>query len=248
LLGKLGSDSPVTLGASRSPDACGSQLYRRNISPWLDRRHSHLNTQSRMFILYKLFTREICFWKDIARKRERNGVSCCRLCAALGEQNICMACEQFLAHDNKFDWFRNAILGEPPLRMKTLSEEEVKARLGNLQWQEISRNGHIFPEPHGYSVSSDGNIDWAEKLDFYSKLDEPFNDISELALQWQEFAQYCRKILPYNLAKEVGNRKRKRSERPDPEKTDGSSENLEVPDEDNFREGTFDAPSWVYSR
>lgn len=35
MLKSLGSEGPVTLGASRSPAACGSQLYRRNMSPGL---------------------------------------------------------------------------------------------------------------------------------------------------------------------------------------------------------------------
>ncbi|KAI0449454.1 hypothetical protein F5B21DRAFT_509141 [Xylaria acuta] len=232
MLRRLGSELPVTLGASRSPDGCGSQLYRRNLSPWLDPRYVYLNSQSRMFILHKLFTREIFFWKGIARERERSGVSCCRLCAALGEHNVCMACEELLADDNQYDWFRNAVLGEPPLRIKDLSEEEVKIRLRTMSDGYPVLREDITPRPHGFD-NYDGNIDWAKKLDFYSKLDEPFNDIAELALQWRQFCQYCRENGPYHSFGRVGNRKRKQSEGPDAEKTDDSSNDLEeVSDED----------------
>ncbi|KAI0594917.1 hypothetical protein F4775DRAFT_571898 [Biscogniauxia sp. FL1348] len=230
MLSKLGSEMPITLGASRSPSESGSQLYRRNLSPWVDPRYIYINSQSRMFILYKLFTREINFWKDVARERERNGVSCCRLCAALGE-NICLDCEHFLADDNQYEWFRNAVLGEPPLRLQDLSKEEVKTRLRSIRGRYPKLKGNISPRPHGF-MNYDGNIDWAHKLDFYSKLDEPFNDIDELALQWRRFWQYCRAHAGRSLRELLANRKRKQSEESDTETTEYSSNDLEeVPEE-----------------
>jgi hypothetical protein len=247
MLRRLGSELPVTLGGSRSPYRCGSQLYWRNLSPWIDRRYVHLNSQSRMFILYKLFTREIFFWKGIARERERSGISCCRLCAALGEHNICKACEEFLADDNQYDWFRNAVLGEPPLQIKSLSEEEIKMRLRTVGDSYPKLNENITPRPHGGFDNYDGNVDWANKLDFYSKLDEPFNDIAELALQWRQFCRYCRQNGPYRSFRRVGNRERKQSEGPDAERTSNSSNDLEevsgedISDKDDSGEDMSDA-------
>lgn len=211
MMRKLGSEVPVTLGALRSSDGCGSQLYMRDLSPWIDPRYVYMNSQSRMFILQKLFTSDIRFWKGIARERERSGVSCCRLCAAWGEHSICIACEDFLADDNQYDWFRNAVLGEPPLQMKDLSDEEVKTRLRTMYYSYPALRENITPRPHGFD-NYNGNTDWAKKLDFYSKLDEPFNDISELASQWRQFSRYCRKNLPYRLERPSRNRKRKRKQ------------------------------------
>ncbi|KAK0743081.1 hypothetical protein B0T18DRAFT_330457 [Schizothecium vesticola] len=232
LLERLGgSEVPMTLGALRSPDGCGSQLYKRNISPWIDPRYIYLNSQSRMFILYKLFTREVLYWKGIARERERSDISCCPLCAALGDHDLCVACEEFLADDNQYGWFRNAILGESPLQMKALSGEEVKIRLRTMRDDYPVLKEDIAPRPHGIR-NYDGNADWARKLDFYTKLEEPFNDIDELALQWLEFCRYCRENGPYfRRAGIPGNRKRKRPEGSDAEQTDNSSSDVEVSEE-----------------
>lgn len=136
-----------------------------------------------MFILRYLFTKELLFWKGIARDCERSGVYCCRLCAALGEQDICMACQVFLADENQYEWFKNAVRGEPPLTMKDLSEEELETRFSTMNHYYPTLNQDIMPRPHGVP-NYDGNIDWARKLDLYSKLDDPFNDIAELAAQW----------------------------------------------------------------
>lgn len=226
----LGSGVPTVIGTSRSPDACGSQLYQRNISPWITRCLPYANSQSRMFILYKLFTKEILFWKGIARERERSGVSCCRLCAALGEQDICMACQVFLADENQYEWFKNAVRGEPPLPLKGLSEEEVKKRFLTMSKDKPTLSEEITPRPRGFG-NYDGNIEWAKKLDFYSKLDDPFNDIAELAAQWRQFRRYCDKRDPFRSTMGAINRKRKRSEGPASEEGDNPPRHLDEPDE-----------------
>lgn len=132
-----------------------------------------------MFILVKLFTREILFWKAIVRERERNGVSCCKVCAAPGEPSVCAACEEFLLNDNQPYWLKNAVLGEPAFQMTELSDEELDSRL----W--ASRHGE---SPY----LGQGSSAWAERLDFYSKLDAPFENIAELKEQVEEFHEYCR--------------------------------------------------------
>lgn len=206
----LGSEMPAVIGTSRSPDACGSQLYQRNMSPWMHRRHGYAKSQSRMFILYQLFTKEILFWKDIARERGKSDISCCRLCAALGEHAICMACQVFLADDNQYEWFTNAVRGEPPLLIKDLSEEEIKTRFTTIHYDNLKVADDITPRPRGFG-NYDGNIDWANKLDFYSELNDPFNDIDELVVQWKRFRRYCDKKDPFFSAIRATSRKRKRS-------------------------------------
>ena len=78
MLAKLRSKPPVTLGASRSPDESTSQLYKRNLSPWIDKHYIYTNSLSRMFILHKLFTEEILFWKNIAKEHLLPTVRCTR--------------------------------------------------------------------------------------------------------------------------------------------------------------------------
>lgn len=112
--------------------------------------------------------------------------------------------------------------------MKDLSDEEVKTRLRTMYdgYQALREN--ITPRPHGFD-NYNGNTDWAKKLDFYSKLDEPFNDISELASQWRQFSRHCRKNGPYRLERPSRNRKRKRkqSEASDAEGTNKSSSDFD---------------------
>jgi hypothetical protein len=67
-----------------------------------------------------------------------------------------------------------------------------------------------------------------KKLDFYPKIDEPFNDISELiALQWRRFCQCCCGNGSYYSLSSVRSWKRKLSERSDAEETDSLSNDLE---------------------
>ncbi|KAL7786380.1 hypothetical protein V8C37DRAFT_405356 [Trichoderma ceciliae] len=157
---------------------------------------------------------------------------------ALGEQDICMACQVFLADENQYEWFKNAVRGEPPLPIKNLSEEEVKTRFRTMRDGYPTLREDITPRPHGFS-NYDGNIDWAKKLDFYSKLDDPFNDIAELAAQWQQFCRYCDENHPHRSFNRAANLKRKRSEGPDSEETDNSPRDLEEPDENVSAEVIF---------
>jgi ketosteroid isomerase-like protein len=190
-----------------------------------------------MFILHKLFTREISFWKDIARERERSGISCCRLCAALGEHETCSDCQEFLADDNQYDWFKNAVLGRPPLQMKDLSDEEITARRRTLRETYPALREDITPRPHGFHNSYDGNVDWAGKLDFYSKLEEPFDNTYDLFLQWQKFNDFCREHHPYRSL--LRDRKRKRSEEPSAENTADPSSGLNVSEKDSPNEDSI---------
>ena len=115
-----------------------------------------------MFILYKLFTKEILFWKNTAKEQESSRVSCCRLYAALGEQTVYTAYDDFLADDNQYDWFKNAVMGNPPPQIKVLSEDEVRTRLRTMKEGYPSLNENITPRSHGYR-KYDRNIDWAKK-------------------------------------------------------------------------------------
>ncbi|KAK0612267.1 hypothetical protein B0T14DRAFT_531878 [Immersiella caudata] len=223
-----GREAPIILGSPRLPDGCGSsQLYKRNISPWIDPRYIYKNGPSRMFILYKLFTREILYWKGIAQERKKNGISCCPLCAALGDHDtMCVACEEFLADDNQYHWFRNAVLGKQPLQLNPLSEEALKTRFKNMNEHYPVLRHNIAPRPYGPHPDYDGNADWAWKLDFYAPLEDPFDDISGLALQWREFRRYCDENHSHRFWREAlhpGNGKRKRPEESEAAEDRGAS-------------------------
>ncbi len=147
-----------------------------------------------MFVLHKLFTREIAFWRDIASSRKAQGISCCECCAAIGDFNICPKCENFSNDPRRYDWFKNAILGKPSLQSENLNTAEVQERLANMPYSHLSLKQNIIPTPYATSYFGDynGNIDWQKKLAFYTDLEEPFDDLYELYSQWARF----RRILP----------------------------------------------------
>ncbi|UKZ79044.1 hypothetical protein TrVFT333_006795 [Trichoderma virens FT-333] len=134
----------------------------------------------------------------------------------------------FLADKNQYKWFKNAVRGEPPFQIKELSEEEAATRFWTIRTQYRTLRQDIAPRPYGFNNidNYDGNIDWTRKLDFYSKLNDPFNDIAELAAQWQRFCRYCNAQKRYHPPSQTANRKRKRSEEPDSEETDNSPRDL----------------------
>ncbi|KAM0452045.1 hypothetical protein ACHAPV_009669 [Trichoderma viride] len=136
----------------------------------------------------------------------------------------------FLADENQYEWFKNAVRGEPPLPLKGLSEEEVKKRFLTMSKDKPTLSEEITPRPRGFG-NYDGNIEWAKKLDFYSKLDDPFNDIAELAAQWRQFRRYCDKRDPFRSTMGAINRKRKRSEGPASEEGDNPPRHPDEPDE-----------------
>ncbi|UKZ53269.1 hypothetical protein TrVGV298_007061 [Trichoderma virens] len=60
------------------------------------------------------------------------------------EHDICTACQVFLADKNQYEWFKNAVRGEPPLQIKDLSEEELgKKALDHPHWL---HNGNNFAD------------------------------------------------------------------------------------------------------
>lgn len=192
LLDALGSEIPATQGSSRDAGDCGSQLYERNFAPWTDNRFVYTDRKDRMFVLYKLFSREIQFWRATARDRRAQGLSCCECCAKIGKDGICYACEDVLEDPCRYQWFKDCLMGKQPFEITPLEGPELEKRLRQsqnhdyslvqyIQYIWICRNG----DP------TDGDGDWAWNLDFYAKLEEPFRDISELNLQWSGYRDYC---------------------------------------------------------
>lgn len=189
LLAKLGSEMPRTQGSSRDLGESGSQLYERNLSPWRDRRLIYMDRRECMFVLYKLFTREIAFWRGVGKERRAQGISCCECCAAIGDDDICRACTIFLREKNRYKWFKDSILGKCPFTLKSLDKAELEERLERSQNHDLSLSEYIWNGPYDGPTNDDD--DWAWNLDFYAQLEEPFCDISQLQNQWTEFKSYC---------------------------------------------------------
>jgi hypothetical protein len=209
-LTELGSEMPRTQGSSRDFSESGSQLYKRNFSPWRDPRFIHLDRRERMFVLYKLFTREIAFWRDVGRDRRAHGLSCCECCAAIGDDDICQACTNFLEDPNRYRWFKDSLLGKSPFTIKTLDKTELQKRLARSQNHDLSLTEYIWNGP--YCGPTNDDDDWPRNLDFYAQLEEPFQDISQLEKQWEEFKAYCRSS---SLFGAILSRKRKREDASD---------------------------------
>ncbi|KAJ4303245.1 hypothetical protein N0V90_002138 [Kalmusia sp. IMI 367209] len=204
----LSSRIPVTQGSSRAPGESGSQLYERNFSPWRDSRLLYRDRKARMFILYKLFSREMRFWRNVARERKAQGMSCCECCAAIGEEDVCNACTDVLFDDGRYTWFKLCLKGEEPFTVAPLEGLDLQRRLHSSENHELSLREYIWNRRHDGPTDDDG--DWAWNLDFHTKLEEPFDDMMDLFGQWREYVNFCNKSKDWKYAVEA--RKRKREE------------------------------------
>jgi hypothetical protein len=208
LLRALGSETPITQGSSRAPNEAGSQLYKRNFVPWSDPRLVYIDRKERMFVLYKLFSREMQFWNSVARERIAQGLSCCKYCAAMGEDDVCEACEDVLNDPNRYLWFKACVMGEKPFRVTSLKGPVLQQRLKRSQNHDLSLREYIWNGRYDGPTDDDG--DWAWNLDFYDKLEEPFQDIPELFRQWREYSNFCRESRDWGFT--ARGRKRKRQQ------------------------------------
>jgi hypothetical protein len=208
LIRALGSEIPVTQGSSRDPNESGSQLYRRKFAPWSDPRYIYTDRKARMFILYKLFSREMQFWRVVARDRVAQDVRCCEYCAAMGEHDICDACKDFLYDRNQYSWFKGCVKGEEPFLVTALEGHDLQKRLDRSENHDLSLRQYIWNGRYNGPTDDDG--DWAWNLDFYAKLEEPFHDIVDLCAQWIDFVNFCGQSRDRGFAGRE--RKRKRDE------------------------------------
>ncbi|KAK4032495.1 hypothetical protein C8A01DRAFT_50726 [Parachaetomium inaequale] len=171
---------PLTQGSSRDPNACGSRLHERDISEWWDKGHYCQYIPEQLFLVYKLFTAEIAYWRGVAKERRERGISCCKCCAALGDHEICSACEQVFGKDRRCQWYKNALRGRETFPVRPLEGDELKARLRAID------SGYV-----GSVTSTWAGTYWEDRLDFYAELDQPFKSIGELSEQWMRFKDFC---------------------------------------------------------
>jgi hypothetical protein len=167
---------PLTQGSSRDPNACGSQLHERDFSTLWDKGHYSQYFSEHLFLVYKLFTTEIAYWRGVAQGRRERGISCCESCAAPGHHDICSACEQVLGDDHRCQWYKNALRGRETFPVRPLEGDELRARLQAIGSKYSQRQSVKH-------VSSWARTYWEDRLDFYAELEQPFKSISELSEQ-----------------------------------------------------------------
>jgi hypothetical protein len=192
---------PLTQGSSRDPHACGSRLHQRNLLAWREPGLLCKNIWERVFLLYKLTTTEIAYWRRAAKERKENGISCCECCAATGDHQICSSCERILQDKWRYQWYKNALRGEKTLQVRTLEGDEVRARLRAIEKQST--------HPEVYIMKQWRDERWAMSLAFYEELDQPFESIGELSEQLTRFKAFCEN------PQSQPSRKRKRTDSPD---------------------------------
>ena len=188
----------LTQGSSRDPHACGSRLHQRNLFAWREPGLLCKNIWERRFLLYKLATAEMAYWRRVAKERKENGISCCECCAATGHHEICSSCERVLQDKWRYQWYKNALRGEKTLQVRPLEGDDLGARLRAIEKESK------YPEVYIMGRLRLSDKDWEMSLDFYEELDQPFESIGELSEQLTRFKAFCENP-----------RKRKRSDSPD---------------------------------
>lgn len=91
---------PTTQGSLRASAESGSYLFTRNNTPWQDPRRIGRNVEGRMFIIYKLTTSKISYWKTIVEQLNAKGITCCQICATpiKGNPGACFQCIAAIRH------------------------------------------------------------------------------------------------------------------------------------------------------
>ena len=188
LLQKLGGKAPVTQGSPRASSESGRLQYKRNLAPWQDSRSAPTYCEQRRFVLYKIFSQEIAYWRSVAENRQAEGESCCSCCAKVGSVDICRSCQKILNSPNYYTWMKRCLRGEAAFELLKPSAEEMESRLDYFQQCPGISARWMFRGPKK-GLDDD---DWASLLDFYPRLNEPFEDIQQLAIQWKYYETYCR--------------------------------------------------------
>jgi hypothetical protein len=139
-----------------------------------------------MFLIYKLLTTDIAYWRGVARERRANGVSCCQCCAAIGDHDTCPACEGVFQNRFREQWYKNALRGEEAIQVRPLQGAKLEARL-----RAVEKKCPDYPGSHQLFGLDDKDAVWARNLDFYAELNQPFESVGELYKQWRRFKAFC---------------------------------------------------------
>jgi hypothetical protein len=133
-----------------------------------------------MFLIYKLISREMRYWREVADAQRTSGTWACALCADVVDERwregkICFNCFDRLDDDETFDWFRNSLLGEPAFEAPDG---------GATDGGEESEDELFLDELPSL------NVRWNRALRAYPALEERFHDMDELLAQCDKFTEW----------------------------------------------------------
>lgn len=192
----LGCEPPVRQGSSRP--GLYADLFLRNHYPWREPGYIYSDIARRIFNIYKIVTREVRYWRTIAKGCKDQGIDCCDICADDVEigRNICEQCGDEIDQIDEF-WFKNALLGKQPIEYRPIDPD----------FPEFARNLRFDMEDHEVH---DINVKFEKYLSFYEELDEGYDNLQELRVQSRKYDRIQREA-------EWPSRKRKRSSEIDSE-------------------------------
>jgi hypothetical protein len=181
-----------------------------------------MRRHEQMFIVYKLFTREMEYWRSLANDRMNKGISCCRYCSTIQESEKCPDCSDFLSDTDQYEWLRNAISGRVPIPLQTrLSSDEVKKQLYNQRSTHPTLN-EILTSRTGDYGTYDANADWTASLSIYLHLNKPYTNMDELLEQLSSYDKFHKLHAVWSLPDSI---KRKRYKIDSADEGEASSDN-----------------------
>jgi hypothetical protein len=201
----LGSSPPTRQGSPRDPSGSGRYLLDRELGPWQDRRLILRQQDFRIYLLYKLMTTEICYWRKIARERKEQGIWCCQCCASTdlpsqddawmldkseAPNDICDLCMKELDRPKYPRWVSDALMGKDSVRWKPVGcpnydvSEESESALPERERHWCGCNRWRF------STASPDREKWYRQISRYRGLEEPYEDLRDLIIQARRYHRY----------------------------------------------------------
>lgn len=180
----LGYRPPVRQGSPRG-ETC-EWLFTRELYPWHKPGYINVNVKMRVFIIYKIVTREIRYWRSIAQERRSQGIDCCEICAS-EEEVVDAMFEQCYAkiyvRTSRENWFLKALVGEQPIDYDPFNPDP----------KDKGRQGYERFELKHHEVH-DLNVIFERNLSFYEDLDKDFDDMRQLKIETMKFLRMHRDI------------------------------------------------------
>ncbi|RYP66853.1 hypothetical protein DL771_007575 [Monosporascus sp. 5C6A] len=202
------STLPSRQGSPRIPDGVvsGAYLHKRTLVPWSDPRRLGRKPEARMFLIYKLVSREIKYWKEVAAARKAEGSWACAWCAEVevGMPRGSVVCDEcFMEGEYEmFDWFRNCLMGEPAFPVVEGNRDDYEEE------EEDEDEEEEEDEDDGESLRQ-LNVRWNQALRGYPALEEPFEDMRELFIQRQKFKRWSEQRRGERLSNHFGRRRKR---------------------------------------
>jgi hypothetical protein len=179
----LGCGPPVRQGSPRG--ATGKWLLERRLYPWSEPGYINGNLPMRLFIIYKIVTREIRYWRSVAQERRGQGIDCCQICA--GEEQVldalCSQCEFELQAGSHERWFRKALFGQRPIDHEAFIPDPERS------WRDGYERFNLKDHE-----ADDINLKFERNLSFYEDLDKGFDDMRQLEIKAGKFVRMHRDI------------------------------------------------------